>query len=160
MALATRHPEMISALVLIDSSAPSGLVTPPSHYPVLEMMRTNRTLLAQAFKGGVLPTLKDDAFFELLVDDASRMAPPAWSGNAKALERFTCTAECAGFKKPVLVLRGEKDAIVTEAMARETAAAFPNATLQLLDNVGHSVVAEDPERFKKIFSGFAAALVK
>ena len=49
---------------------------------------------------------------------------------------------------------GRKDVIVTEAMARETAQAFPGARLVILDEVGHSVVAEDPEGFVKILSGF------
>jgi len=158
MALATAHPELAKALILVDSCAPTGLKTPETHYPVLEMMRTNKALLTQAFRGGVMPTMKDEALFQALVDDAMLMAPPAWSGNARALERFDCSAACAKFAAPVLVIRGEKDAIITEAMARETAAAFPAARLELLDGVGHAVLVEDPERFKKLFVEFAASI--
>jgi branched-chain amino acid transport system permease protein len=158
MALATAHPKLAKALILVDSSAPTGLKTPETHYPVLEMMRTNKALLTQAFRGGVMPTMKDEGFFQALVDDAMLMAAPAWSGNARALERFDCLAACRKFSAPVLVVRGEKDAIITEAMARETAAAFPTARLELLDGVGHAVLVEDPERFKKLFAEFAASI--
>ena len=158
MALATAHPELAKALILVDSCAPTGLKTPETHYPILEMMRTNKALLAQAFRGGVMPTMKDEALFQALVDDAMLMAAPAWSGNARALERFDRAAACGKFAAPVLVVRGEKDAIITEAMARETAAAFPAARLELLDGVGHAVLVEDPDRFKKLFVEFAASI--
>jgi branched-chain amino acid transport system permease protein len=158
MALATAHPELAKALILVDSCAPTGLKTPETHYPILEMMRTNKALLAQAFRGGVMPTMKDEALFQALVDDAMLMAAPAWSGNARALERFDRAAACGKFAAPVLVVRGEKDAIITEAMARETAAAFPAARLELLDGVGHAVLVEDPDWFKKLFVEFAASI--
>ena len=158
MALAMAHPELAKALILVDSCAPTGLKTPETHYPILEMMRTNKALLAQAFRGGVMPTMKDEALFQALVDDAMLMAAPAWSGNARALERFDRAAACGKFAAPVLVVRGEKDAIITEAMARETAAAFPAARLELLDGVGHAVLVEDPDRFKKLFVEFAASI--
>ena len=158
MALATAHPELAKALILVDSCAPTGLKTPETHYPILEMMRTNKALLAQAFRGGVMPTMKDEALFQALVDDAMLMVAPAWSGNARALERFDRAAACGKFAAPVLVVRGEKDAIITEAIARETAAAFPAARLELLDGVGHAVLVEDPDRFKKLFVEFAASI--
>jgi len=157
MTVAVKHPEAVAALVLVDSAAPSGLVTPPAHYPVLEMIGTNRPLLEQALRG-VAPTIKDEAFFQSLVDDALLMAAPARSGNAVALERFNLTGATAAFTKPVLVVWGRKDAIVTEAMVKETVAAFPSATSEILENVGHSVLAEDPERFEKLFAAFVATL--
>jgi pimeloyl-ACP methyl ester carboxylesterase len=153
ISLAARRPELVKSLVLVDSAPPSGLVTPPEHIPLLAMMRTNRAVLSQALRG-VTPTLKDEAFFESLVDDALLMAEPAWVGHAEALGKFDYRGRCSAFKKPVLVLWGRKDLIVNEAMARETAAAFPDARLEILEDVGHSVVAEDPQRFKKLLSDF------
>ena len=158
MSLAAAHPELAKALILVDSCAPTGLKTPEAHYPVLEMMRTNKALLTQAFRGGVMPTMKDEPLFQALVDDAMMMAAPAWSGNARALERLDCSAACRKFPAPVLVVRGEKDAIITEAMARETAAVFPGARFELLEGVGHAVIVEDPERFKRLFAEFAASI--
>jgi branched-chain amino acid transport system permease protein len=156
ISLAVRHPEALRALVLVDSAAPSGLKTPEDRYPFIEMMRTNRAVLAQALKA-VLPALSDEAFFQSLVDDATRMAPDAFAGNARALARFDYTGRCAAIAKPVLVVWGRKDVIVTEAMARETASAFPKARLEIVEEVGHSIMAEDPGRFVRIVSGFAAS---
>ena len=46
MSLAARFPSLIRALVLVDSAAPSGLVTPRERHPMIELMRTNRAVLA------------------------------------------------------------------------------------------------------------------
>jgi len=156
-ALALSRPDLVRALVLVDSGAPYGLVTPADRHPLIEMMRTNRAILEQALKA-VVPTLKDEAFFKELVDDAQKMAVPAWIGNAEALSRFDITAKCASFTGPVLVLRGSLDPIITEEMAKATAAAYPNARLKLLDGVGHSVIVENPALFLKLLNEFIAEI--
>lgn len=153
LALAARRGKLLGGLVLVDSSAPSGLKTAESHYPALEAMRTNRPVLSLAL-GAVVPTLKDGAFFERLVDEAMLMAPPAWIGNADALGRLDCGDKLRDFDKPVLVVWGRKDVLVTEAMARETAAAFPRARLEIIEEVGHSLIVEDPAAFKTLLAEF------
>lgn len=82
------------------------------------------------------------------------MAAPAWIGNAVALGQCDYGARCAGFTAPVLVLWGRRDVIVTEAMARETAGAFPKARLEILENVGHSLPVEDPALFMSLVEEF------
>jgi pimeloyl-ACP methyl ester carboxylesterase len=153
MSLAARFPRLIRGLVLVDSAAPSGLVTPKDRHPLIEMMRTNRAVLTQALRA-VVPTLADEAFFQSLVDDATLMAAPAWVGNAEALGRFDERGRTAAFTGPVLVVAGCKDVLITEAMARETAAAFTDARLEILEDVGHSVMAEDPKRFVALVAEF------
>jgi branched-chain amino acid transport system permease protein len=159
ISLAVRNPQAVCGLVLVDSAAPSGLVTPRDRHPLIEMMRTRRDILSQALRA-VVPTLKDEAFFEALVGDASKMAPAAWVGNAEALSSFDYRDRGAAFTGPVLVVWGRKDIIVTEAMARETAAAFPGARLEILEDVGHSVMAEDPACFTGLIAEFVRGSVQ
>jgi pimeloyl-ACP methyl ester carboxylesterase len=161
ISLAARFPGLARAMVLVDSAAPSGLVTPEERHPAIEMMRTNRAVLGQALAAvapALAPALADRGFLDLLVDDAARMAAPAWVGNARALSRFDYVGRCGAFTGPVLVLWGRRDVIVTEAMARETAAAFPSGRLEILEHVGHSAMVEDPAGFAGIVSAFAAGL--
>jgi len=156
LSLAGSHPDLLGGLVLVDSSSPRGLVTPESHYPVIELMRRDRALLAKALKA-VAPTMTDETFFERLVDDAMLMAGPAWAGNARALASFDATGRFDRWAKPVAVLWGRKDSIISEAMARETAAVFPGARLEILEEVGHSVIVEDPARFCAFLAEFLTA---
>ena len=161
ISLAARMPESWRGLVLVDSAAPSGLVTPESRHPAIEAMRASRATLAAAL-GVAVPALGEDAedrlFLSLLVDDAERMAPAAWIGNAVALGKMDHSGLCLAFRAPVLVLWGALDVIVTEAMARETASAFPGSRFIALEGVGHSVIVEDPGRFRKIIGDFIAAV--
>jgi branched-chain amino acid transport system permease protein len=156
-ALAVAHPDSIRAMVLIDSASPHGLVTPKDRYPFIEMMYNDKNILAQAL-AATTPTLSDSAFLALLVDDATAMAKPAWIGNAEALSTFEIYDQCRSFGKPVLVLWGRKDFLVSEQMARETEKAFPNSRLEIVENVGHSVVVEDPGQFMTLFTKFATGL--
>jgi branched-chain amino acid transport system permease protein len=159
ISLAVRYSKLLRALVLVDSSSPSGLVTQAERYALVEGWRTNRDSLSEALFS-VMPTLKDRDFFNSLVDDAMLMAPLAWIGNARALNVFDYTRRCGGFTGPVLVVWGRKDAIITESMARDTVHAFPNARLKILDNVGHSPMVEDPSGFLNILSSFVSEIEK
>lgn len=159
ISLVARRPQIVRALVLVDSSSPSGLVTPEDRHPLIETMRTNRDFLSQALFATV-PTLTDRVFFNALVDDATHMAAPAWIGNARALSNFNYTGRCSVFANPVLVLWGRKDVIITEAMARETAEAFPRGRLEIMETVGHSPMVEDPAGFVRILSEFVSRLGK
>lgn len=155
--LAITRPDLVRAMVLVDSGAPNGLVTPVDRHPLIEMMRTNRAVLEQALKA-VVPTLRDEAFFQELVDDAQKMAVPAWVGNAEALSHFDITAKCASYTGSVLVLRGSLDPIITDEMARVTAQAYKDARLKILDGVGHSVIVENPALFLKLLNEFIAEI--
>ena len=157
MAMAARNPELAKAIVLIDSASPAGLKTPEAHYPYIELYRTNRDLLRKGL-ASVAPTLQDQALLDALTDDAMLMAGHAFSGNARALERFDYRGTAGMFKGPVLVIWGRKDIIITEAMARETAAAYAKGKLEILDGVGHSAMVEAPEDCKRLLSGFIVGL--
>ena len=115
-----RRPELWRSAVLVDSASPSGLVTPEAHYAAIEAFKTDRSLLRSAL-AAVCPTLDDPAFLDKLTDDALRMNPASFAGNARAPARFNRSADCGAYKGPVKVVWGRKDAIVTEAMARQTA---------------------------------------
>jgi branched-chain amino acid transport system permease protein len=155
--LAVRKPDLVGALVLIDSASPKGLITPRERYPFIEMMRKDRNILSKALAATV-PTLRDAVLFESLVDDATAMAEKAWTGNADALSRFEISDRASSFGKPVLVIWGRGDFIVTESMAVETARAYPRGRLEIVEDVGHSLIVENPGKFMELLVDFAASL--
>lgn len=154
--LVCKRPELASTILLVDAAPPSGLVTPEERYASIGLFRTSRDLLAASLEA-VAPSLKDKRCLSPLVDDALLMASDAFEGNARALARFDCSDSTGAYGGKVLVLRGEKDSIVTAAMAEETAAAFPGARLEILEGVGHSVMVEDPDRFIAIVKSHLAS---
>jgi pimeloyl-ACP methyl ester carboxylesterase len=56
---------------------------------------------------------------------------------------------------PVLVTRGEKDAVVTPAHTEHLLATIPHAKVSVFTGVGHSPHLEDPERFNRELGQFA-----
>ena len=153
IALAVNHPQLVSRLMLVDSAAPDGLTTPEEHYEIIELYRTSRSLMKKAL-AAVTPTLDDNAFLNRLADNAMLMNPTAFTGNARALERFDYTGRTQAYTGPVRVVVGRKDTIITEDMARRTADAFPSGELLVLDDVGHSVMVENPQEFVRLVTEF------
>jgi branched-chain amino acid transport system permease protein len=153
ISLTLRHPEAVDRLMLVDSAPLNGLTIAEDHYPLVEMFKSDRNLLKQSLQA-VTPTLEDDAFLDTLTDAAFRMNSIAFSGNLGALERFDYTGMGERFTGPVLVVVGAKDVIINPDMARQTAAAFPNGEVRVLDHVGHSVMVEDPKTFISMLTEF------
>ena len=117
--------------------------------------RQNRSQLESALRP-TMPT-RQPPYFDQIVDDALNMNPKAVQGNVSALMRYN-TEKLGAVTCPVLVLRGGRDTIISEAMARRTAAAFRNAKLELWRDTGHSPQIEAPERFNKLLQAFLATL--
>jgi len=146
-----RAPELWRSAILVDSAPPTGLVTPESHYAAIESFKTDRALLRSAL-AAVCPTMADPEFLDELTDDALRMNPAAFAGNARALARFNQAAQCGAFARDVQVVWGRKDILVTEAMAKQTAQSFLRGSLRILENAGHSAMIEDPKAFMEILA--------
>ena len=151
---AAAYPEGTRGLVLVGSPTPAGLVTAEEHYPFLEGLRGNREAMAQALAPTMSGRLPD--YFGGIVNDALKMHPDGFSGNARALEHLELdpsTITC-----PVLVVRGETDYLISPRMAARTAAAYPNGRLAAMSGLGHSPQIEDPARFRTLLSEFLEGL--
>jgi pimeloyl-ACP methyl ester carboxylesterase len=59
--------------------------------------------------------------------------------------RFSAMA--ARITSPVLLIHGARDRLVSVAASRALAAARPDWTLEVLDDIGHIAQMEDPHRF-------------
>lgn len=155
---AAAHPEVTRGLVLIGSPTPEGLVTAEEHYPFLEGLRGDREAMARALAPTMSATISERLpdYFNGIVDDALKLHPDGFSGNARALE--TLTLDTRAVTCPVLVVRGEHDYLISPRMAEWTAAAYTNGRLEGLVGFGHSPQIEDPERFHALLKGFLEAL--
>ncbi len=149
----SNYPNIPKGVVLVDSSSVTGLVTPQEHYPVIEMYKTSRDLMYKALSA-IAPELKDNSFLNELTDDAMLMAPFAYTGHPKSLERFNYKGKLSSFNKPVLIMWGKKDIIITKAMVEETKKELNDSTVIEFENIGHSPMVENPEVFKNTLLNF------
>jgi pimeloyl-ACP methyl ester carboxylesterase len=157
--LALRHPERVSALILVDAAGfPNE--KPPAKVPLA--FRILRYRLGRAFlrnidnrpliDGG----LKTDVYDKAVISPAFvdrwaefQRAPghrailmslnPGGFGGATA-------AALQAIRVPTLVMNGESDVLVEPASARKFAAAIPGAKLIIYPHVGHLPQVEIPQR--------------
>lgn len=145
------NPEMVRTLTLVDSVPLEGIFTPVETYVLLDQMRTDQALLAQALQT-LMPTLdlsgaNQDAlaFFEQLVADAQAMAPAAFTALADALNHWNRFGDGQHLRLPTLLLWGDQDIIIDRDSITRTLLAIPGANnLEVLRSVGHSPMIEAP----------------
>jgi pimeloyl-ACP methyl ester carboxylesterase len=151
--LAAQAPEHVAGVILAASAPPSGLATPEENYPVLELLRTVRTV-REASLSALFPSGRPGNFAQY-VEDAGRMHDGHYSGNARALAAWHVDpAALRGV--PTLVLGGALDTLVTPDMVRATAEALTTRAVTL-DGVGHGFPPENPAAFREHVTAFLNA---
>lgn len=153
MQFAALFPERLQGLVLVDSAPLGGLKG--IDYDFLEKAIKNGWMVAGLKATMVQPP--EDAYFAQLAQDCIRSLP-AVIPNTRALEAADFTAAAPHFAKPVLVIQGDKDPLVSLAEAEKIAAAYPHATLTVIADAGHAPQVEQTAAFARCLREFAAAL--
>ena len=160
--LAVNHPELLSAVVLANTTA---------RYPEAAAA-TWAARIAAVEQGGLAAVA--DGVVERYLQPAFRAAHP---DIAAALKAQLLQADAAGYvaachavanvdwqsrlasvRTPTLVLAGALDLGATVAMAEDIAARIAGAELQVLEAASHLSVEEEPERFHDAVAAFLARL--
>jgi pimeloyl-ACP methyl ester carboxylesterase len=168
--LAVRHPERVSALILVDAAGFAN-DKPPAEVPLaFKILRypigrkilaniDNKPLIDQGLKADVydktvITPLIVDRFAEFQRAPGHRailMSLNMQQNGASAAELLP------GVKAPTLILWGESDPLIEPAAARKFAAAIPGATLITYPKVGHLPQLEIPQRSAADVAAFLRA---
>jgi len=146
MEFVLNYPDLASSMILIDSVPIEGVFTPIDGLMLLEQLKSDSQLLARALST-LMPTLDTatDTLFPLLLADAQKMAPSAFTAIAESLNRWNRFADGKRLTLPTLLLWGEQDEIVSREATTRTLIALPGAgNLEVLQNCGHSPMLETP----------------
>lgn len=147
--LALQQPALLRSLSLVDSVPVEGVFTPIETIMLLEQMKEDRDLLAQALQL-LMPTydrtIPEQAdFFAQLVEDAANMALPAFTEIATSLSQWNRFTDAKRLTLPTLLLWGDQDSIVSRDAMTRTLLAIPGAgNLEILHRVGHTPQIEAP----------------
>jgi pimeloyl-ACP methyl ester carboxylesterase len=165
MAFLRRHPGRASALVLADTKATSD---PP------EAAANRLRIAARLAAEGTTAALVDDVL-PSLVGPTTVRARPSVAGRVRALVEAASPAAAAWAQRamavrpdslatlraadvPALVLRGDEDALSSQADAEAMAEALPRGRLVVLPSAGHLSAMEVPEAFAVTVGDFLAEL--
>jgi branched-chain amino acid transport system permease protein len=155
LSYAVANPSRLRSLTLVSTPSPQGTPTPPEGYALLEQMRSDRSLLAQAL-ASTMPAHAPDPFFQQLVDDAQGQAPAAFGAAALALGQWRLDrSDLLQLRLPVLLVWGDRDQIVERAVQTGLLLSIPGANnLEVLRGCGHTPMLERPAAFAQVLLNF------
>ncbi|MEW9671425.1 alpha/beta fold hydrolase [Ammoniphilus sp. 3BR4] len=145
MDIASKNPELLEKLILLNPAPVFGFPTSQDKYQMIEQYSSDRELL-QAALTAVVPMGAHTPLFQELVDDAWNSTHTAIP-NARSLGEIDYTKWAETFSKPVKLLYGEQDVLISLDDMTRTIGYFPNGQLVTHPGVGHSPQVEDPEWF-------------
>jgi pimeloyl-ACP methyl ester carboxylesterase len=167
--LATRHPERIGALVLVN---PVGLYLEGA--PIAEMFGRSPAELAEMLFADqshpIAAVMHEMAEFtgdvgkqmevpvELVIPMWKAMAATARIGWDPYLHNPKLRGRLHRVSVPVLVVAGAQDGLVPPAHAEVYAAELPDARLEVVQDAAHWLVFERPEELAALVRAFAASL--
>lgn len=151
--VAARRPELVTALVLLGSSARAE---PQAN---LDAFRPLVDRIAEVgFTGETLETTMAIMFGETTRADPARadtvalwreriaaLSPALHNAIRGVIERESAVELLARITAPTLVISGDEDIARPPEWSQELAAEIPDAELWALQGVGHSVILEAPE---------------
>lgn len=158
MELVSQAPDRFTALMLVGSVSPAGLHTPFYYYPYLRSLKCDREAIHRSLEAAMPSRIPP--YFEELVDEASKMHPASFPGNAQALDDWEAGEKIRWYGGPVKVVAGERDSLASPLVASETVDTFrsaSSASVTRLPGVGHSPQIEAPRSLRSELSTLLAA---
>jgi len=160
--LAQRHPSLVRALVLGDSTRGSGR-TPEQAAAMRGRAAELAERGAEAFAAvRARRLLRADAPESEVSAAAAAMASavrlPGYAHAAEAMAETDLDGTLASIKAPTLVVYGEGDRVTGARESEAIAAQIPGAVLRVLPGAGHLANVENPAAFNAAVSDFLQAL--
>lgn len=142
--LAVHHPERVTSLALLCSSARFG--EPQGWRERAALVRAEGTgpVAATAAARWFTPAFAAEPAAQALVDDLSTVAPEAYAALCDALAGYDLRSELPRITAPTLVVAGREDPATPVAHARELADGIPGAALTEVAHAAHLANVERP----------------
>lgn len=157
--LAALRPDLVSALVLMDTAHKIGTIEGWNN-----RIDTVRQKGMAAVADGILAGWFTEKYRNEVADFAGYRAMllrndiNGYTGVCAALRDADLTESTRALKVPTLCVAGEHDATTSPALMRKTAELIPGARLEVIKNAGHIPCVERPEEVAGLIAGFLSGL--
>jgi pimeloyl-ACP methyl ester carboxylesterase len=144
LAFARRHPERLERLVLIGSTVGGQYIS-----------------LGRYAAGLVLDGSQEPPIYTaVLTRMYAQMGLVRYAQTTLAMIADEPLEQTSGIKAPCLVLRGDRDGIIPDSLARRLAASLPNGQFRRLSGTAHAMQFTRPREFAEIALSFWAGRVE
>ncbi len=157
ISLAADHPDRVSKIVLIGSTALVPVKRGDWLYDNAAAVKDRldpTTLFAKDWHPSNQPTPVDPAFAEAVNADLYRIPGHVWRGVMRELSSVPVGRHAADVKAPVLVLSGGKDPLFPAEHHQSLMKAFPQARGHVFPDLGHNPNWEKPEQVAAAMTAF------
>ena len=157
--LAAEHPEVVSRLVLIGSTALAPVRRGDWMWTNVMALREpiagNREFLAQ-WSTGASPTPVDPVFVRHADAEMAQVPLHVWRAIPRALLDLPIGRFAADVRAPVLILSAAADPIFSAEHHRALVAAYPGAQAHVFPELGHNFIVERPNEVGPRLAAFLA----
>lgn len=158
-ALAARHPERVSALVL---SNPTARTKPAAK----EMLADRAAVVRRSGMAGILPAAVERAFldqprdarYQAYFDRFASQDADAYALSVLGFAEADVTEDLPKVACPTLLVAGGHDVLLPPEQAREVNALVPHARFELIEDGAHFLPFQRPERFATLVLDFLAGI--
>ena len=157
ISLAADHPERVSKLVLIGSTALVPVKQGDWLYDNVAAMKgplDPSSQFAKDWHPANQPTPVDPAFAEAVNAELYRIPLHVWHGVLRELASVPVGRHAADVKAPVLILSGGKDPLFPAEHHRSLLMAFPGAQGRVFPDLGHNPNWERPQDVAAAMTAF------
>ncbi|MGW6392932.1 bifunctional 3-oxoadipate enol-lactonase/4-carboxymuconolactone decarboxylase PcaDC [Streptomyces sp. NPDC055103] len=155
--LAVHHPERVTSLALVCSSARFGEPEGWRERAALVRAKSTDAVAPAALGRWFTPDFAGTRTADRLVDDLCAADADGYAACCDALATYDLRGELSRVTVPTLVLAGRSDPATPPAHARELADGIPGASLLELAGAAHLAPAERPEAVLSALLGHFAA---
>lgn len=154
LSFALAHPGRVRALVLVSTTA--KLEIP------LETLDTWRNVMmgraTQPFSTALFSPRTEFAVMREAWAEQVKTDPRVRYFDLLACDGFDLTSRLGEIRLPVLVITGRDDHFAPPEKAEDLARRIPGARLVVVDDAGHTLASEQPERFNLALETFVSSL--
>jgi len=144
-AVVERAPGRVSKLVLLASAVKADNAVIDEMKPVVARLTDPVDAeFVRQFQYSTIGEPVPEAFMEKAIETSGRMPSHVWRQVLDGLVSYRASARPA---IKTLVLGGVNDTVFSVQEQSLLAAEYPNVKLRLIDNIGHALHWEDPQRF-------------
>lgn len=153
LTMALRSPQAYSGLVLVGTGARLRVLP-----TIFEAITSNFDAATELMARNVYSPTVPPSELKRAIKQLREVDPDVLYGDFEACDHFDIMGEIGRITTPALVVVGAEDVMTPVKYAEYLRANLPNATMEIIQNAGHMVMIEQPDKFNAVVARFLSEL--